>query len=62
MDALLAREPRNLCPGHREPLTWGVEAACLAMRRTLRRRGLAAPWLTPPDDLDCSVPLRAPRL
>jgi glyoxylase-like metal-dependent hydrolase (beta-lactamase superfamily II) len=44
MDAILAREPRYLCPGHREPLTSGTEAACREMRAHLAR-GCAWPLL-----------------
>ncbi len=35
----LSRDPRVVCPGHREPLTVGVEAACGDMRRHLERGG-----------------------
>ena len=35
----LSRDPRVVCPGHREPLTVGVDAACGDMRRHLERGG-----------------------
>ena len=37
----LALNPQLVCPGHREPLTVGVEPACNAMRSYLKSRG---PW------------------
>jgi hypothetical protein len=39
MDAILSRETRCVCPGHREPLTEGAEAACREMRGHLARGG-----------------------
>jgi glyoxylase-like metal-dependent hydrolase (beta-lactamase superfamily II) len=39
MDAILAREPRYVCPGHREPMTSGTEAACRDMRAHLAGGG-----------------------
>jgi glyoxylase-like metal-dependent hydrolase (beta-lactamase superfamily II) len=39
MDKCLAREPLYVCPGHREPLTMGVEAACRQMRTHLTAGG-----------------------
>ena len=35
MDAILACEPLHVCPGHREPMTSGTEAACRDMRAHL---------------------------
>ena len=37
----LELNPKLICPGHREPLTAGVESACDAMRSYLRSGG---PW------------------
>ena len=37
----LALNPQLICPGHREPLTAGVESACNDMRSYLKSRG---PW------------------
>lgn len=39
MAAILAREPQCVCPGHREPMTDGADAACRAMRDHLERGG-----------------------
>jgi len=39
LEKCLARQPRLVCPGHREPLTVGVETACEAMRRYLESGG-----------------------
>lgn len=39
MDRCLAKDVRVLCPGHREPLTAGVEAECDRMRRHLAAGG-----------------------
>lgn len=41
MEKCLALNPQLICPGHREPLTTGVESACDAMRTYLRSGG---PW------------------
>ena len=37
----LELNPKIICPGHREPLTTGVESACDAMRSTIKKGG---PW------------------
>lgn len=39
MEHCLARDIRVLCPGHRKPLTEGVEAACDRMRQHLANGG-----------------------
>jgi len=41
LEKCLALDPQIICPGHREPLTAGVESACDAMRSYLKRGG---PW------------------
>ena len=39
MEKILAREPSCVCPGHREPLVEGADAACRAMRSHLASGG-----------------------
>jgi glyoxylase-like metal-dependent hydrolase (beta-lactamase superfamily II) len=41
LEKCLASKPEIVCPGHREPLTEGVESACDAMRSYLESGG---PW------------------
>lgn len=41
LEKCLALDPAIICPGHREPMVKGVEAACGVMRGYLRRGG---PW------------------
>jgi len=39
LEKCLAINPQIICPGHREPLTIGVESACEAMRSYLNSGG-----------------------